>query len=95
MPTVRFIPSGKIKEIKAGSTLLAAATQSRLPIGQSCCGDGICGWCRVIVVEGKEHLGAPADMEKKLMSGKDFAPNERAACMATVRGDVSITTTYW
>lgn len=95
MPTVRFIPSGKIKEIKAGSTLLAAATQSRMPIGQSCSGDGICGWCRVIVVEGREYLGEPNDMEKKLMSEKEFAPNERAACMATVRGNVSITTTYW
>jgi ferredoxin len=66
-----------------------------MPIGQSCSGDGICGWCRVIVVEGKESLGEPTDKEKKLMSEKGFAPDERAACLAIVRGDVCITTTYW
>ncbi len=95
MAKVRFIPSGKVKEIKAGSTLLAAATQSRLPIGQSCSGDGICGWCRVIILHGQECLDSPGELEKRLMMEKGFAPNERAACMATVNGDVTITTTYW
>jgi len=95
VPRVRFVPAGKVKEIKHGSTLLAAATQTRMPIAQSCSGDGICGWCRVVVLEGQKSLGEPTEMEKKLISAKGFAANERAACMATVHGDVTITTTYW
>ena len=85
----------KVKEIRPGSTILAAATQSRIPLGQSCSGDGICGWCRVVVLDGQESLDAPGELEKKLMEEKSFAPGERAACLATVRGDVSVTTSYW
>ena len=95
MAKVHFVPSGKVKEIKAGSTLLAAATQSHLPLGQSCSGDGVCGWCRVKVLGGQDSLEPPEEREKKLMSEKKFDSDERAACLAAVRGDVTITTTYW
>ena len=95
MPSVRFIALNRSKDVKSGATILAAATQCRIPIGQSCDGDGICGWCRVTVVEGSEGLAPPGDLEKKLMREKGFAPNERAACLAKVKGDIAVTTTYW
>jgi adenylate cyclase len=95
MPVVRFQPLGKEKHIKAGATILAAANQCEVPIGQSCSGDGICGWCRVIVLEGIENIFPPSALEHKLIAKKRFAPNERAACLAKIRGDVTVTTTYW
>lgn len=95
MARVRFEPLGKEREIRDGATILAAANQADVPIGQSCSGDGICGWCRVSIVEGKEHVLPPTSLEKKLMKEKEFGPDERAACLAKVRGDVAITTTYW
>ena len=95
MPRVRFIPLGKEKEIRHGATILAAANQVDVPIGQSCNGDGICGWCKVRIVEGGEHLLPPTPLEKKLLVSKEFAPDERAACLAKVGGDITVTTTYW
>ena len=95
MPSVKFISLNKAREVKTGATILAAASQCKIPIGQSCDGDGICGWCRVTVLEGAERLAPPTDLEKKLMQEKGFAQNERAACLAKVQGDVAVTTTYW
>lgn len=95
MPLVKFFSLNKAREVKAGATILAAATQCRVPIGQSCDGEGICGWCRVTVVEGENGLAPPTTLEKKLMKEKGFAPNERAACLAKVKGDVAVTTAYW
>jgi ferredoxin len=95
MPVVRFVPLGRSKEIRAGATVLAAANQVDVPIGQSCNGDGICGWCRVRVVEGLDHLAPPSPLESKLMREKEFGRSERAACLAKVKGDVTVTTTYW
>lgn len=95
MAKVRFVPLGKVKEIRAGATILAAANQCDVPIGQSCNGDGICGWCRVRVIEGEEGMVPPSSLEQKLMSQKEFARDERAACLAKVRGDVTVTTSYW
>ncbi len=95
MPIVTFVPLKKSKTIKAGATLLAAANQSEVPIGQSCSGDGICGWCRVKVIEGAESLAQPKELERKLMKVYKFGKDERAACLAVVRGDVAVTTSYW
>jgi ferredoxin len=95
MAKVSFTPLGKSREIKPGSTILAAANQSDVPIGQSCSGEGICGWCRVKILYGAEHMMPPGDLERKLIEEKDFGENERAACLAKVKGDVTITTTYW
>ena len=95
MPKVIFVPGGKTREVRPGATILAAANQAKLPIGQSCDGEGICGWCRVTVVQGLEHLAPPTELEKKLMAACSFGAHERAACLAKVRGDITVTTSYW
>ncbi|MBX2989788.1 MAG: (2Fe-2S)-binding protein [Bacteroidetes bacterium] len=95
MPNVVFVPFNKTKRVKAGATILAAANQADVPIGQSCSGDGICGWCKVTVVSGTDNLAPPTKLEAKLIAEKLFGQNERAACLAIVRGDVAVTTSYW
>ncbi len=95
MAKVSFQPLQKSRDIKPGATILAAANQCDVPIGQSCSGEGICGWCRVTVVQGADGLVPPSELERTLMEEKGFATNERAACLARVKGDVTVTTTYW
>ena len=95
LPRVAFVPLGKTKEVRRGVTIVAAANRADVPIGQSCNGDGVCGWCRVKVLRGMENLTPPSPHERKLMTACAFAPDERAACMARVGGDVTVTTGYW
>jgi ferredoxin, 2Fe-2S len=95
MPRVHFPKLGRSKDIRAGATILAAANAVDAPIGQSCNGDGICGWCKVTVVEGMDGLFPPSALETKLLEEKQFQPHERAACLAKIKGDVTVTTTYW
>ncbi len=95
MPTVSFPRLHRKKTIVAGATILAAANRSGVPIGQSCGGEGACGWCRVRIVDGAANLEAPSARERSLMADKQFAADERAACQARVRGDCSIDAEYW
>jgi ferredoxin len=95
MPKVRFVPFEKEREIRAGSTILSAANKANVPIGQSCNGDGMCGWCRVTILEGIEHVVPPGSLEQRLMDEQEFQQHERAACLARVQGDITVTTTYW
>ena len=95
MPTVHFHPMGKTRKVKAGTTILAAANQVEVPLGQSCSGDGTCGWCRVTILSGAENLGSPSPLERKLRESRQYSPDERVACLATVHGDILVTTTYW
>ncbi len=95
MPNVLFVPLGKSREIKSGATILAAANQCDVPIGQSCSGEGVCGWCKVKIVAGTEHIAPPGDLERRLIEEKAFTDDERAACLAKVKGDITVTTSYW
>ena len=95
MPKVRFVPLNKEVEIKNGETLFKAARVNGIPIGSSCRGDCVCGWCKVEIVAGMENLSEPEDCEKKLMKTGNYGKSERVACNARVFGDVSITTGYW
>ncbi|MCL5020829.1 MAG: (2Fe-2S)-binding protein [Bacteroidetes bacterium] len=103
MPKVSFILSGtevehplrKEVEIKKGETLFKAARVNSIPLGSSCRGDCICGWCKVEILEGTQNLSEPGDCERRLMLSGDYQENERVACRTRVFGDVSITTGYW
>ena len=95
MPIVSFQPLEKRREVKNGATILAAANQCDAPIGQSCSGDGICGWCKVKILSGLQELEPPSRLEQRLIETNGFSPDERAACLARVRGDVIVTTSYW
>ncbi len=85
----------KVFELKDGETLFKAARVNGIPLGSSCRGDCVCGWCKVEVIRGIENLSSPEECEKKLMLSNSYGENERAACGARVYGDVSITTGYW
>jgi ferredoxin, 2Fe-2S len=95
MPRVEFVPLGKAKEVKQGVTIISAANRADVPIGQSCNGDGVCGWCKVKVIRGMENLSPPGAIERQLMAACAFAPDERAACLAKIAGDITVTTGYW
>ncbi len=95
MPKVNFVPLNKVIELKTGETLFKAARVNGIPIGSSCRGDCVCGWCKVEIVEGMENLSLPGECEMKLMKSGSYEKNERVACRAKVYGDVSITTGYW
>ncbi|HMK39160.1 MAG TPA: 2Fe-2S iron-sulfur cluster-binding protein [Bacteroidota bacterium] len=94
-PRVEFFPTGRAKEVKQGVTIISAANRAEVPIGQSCNGDGICGWCKVKVLRGMENLSPPGQVEQHLMAACAFAPDERAACLAKIAGDITVTTGYW
>jgi ferredoxin len=95
VPRVRFETLKKEQDVRLGSTILTAATSAGVPLGQSCDGEGICGWCRVSILGGMENLSPPTELEETLRASLGFAPEERAACLARVRGDVTIKATYW
>lgn len=95
MPKVLFVPFNKVIELKAGETLFKAARVNGIPIGSSCRGDCVCGWCKVEIVKGMENLSSPQECEKKLMKSGGYEKSERVACGARVYGEVSITTGYW
>ena len=90
---VTFIPLGLQAEARSDETLLDVARRAGAPLGNSCGGVGVCGRCRVRLVEGAENVTAPTTVEVRFSKG--FTEGERMACQAVVLADVTVTTTYW
>lgn len=93
--TVHFHPLGITAAAHPNETVLDAARRAGAPMGNSCGGIGICARCRMQVVEGAESLAPPTSIEQRTAAQRGFADGERLACQAVVRGDCTITTTYW
>lgn len=93
--TVSCLPSNREVEVTHETTLLDALHQVHLPVGQSCDGVGLCGFCRVQVVEGLHNLSPMGDEERKILRSARAGDDERLACMAKIHGPVAVTTPYW
>ncbi len=92
---VFFTPIGQTAEVKADETLLDVARRAAVPLGNACGGIGICARCRVRIVEGAENLTAPTAIETRVSAQRGLDGDERLACQAVVKGNCSITTSYW
>lgn len=87
-----MFPSGRTVEVQPDESVWVAARRAGLPIAASCDGDGVCGKCRVLIMNGAEHCSAPTEMERQQT---DLAPGERLACQLRVTGQVHMRVTYW
>ena len=92
---VTFTPLSKSADAKANETVLDVARRAGAPIGNSCGATGICGRCRIRVVDGAAHLSPMTAIESQTLTRIGFDGNERLACQAAVFGDCEVTTTYW
>lgn len=92
---VTFLPSGRVLRVGRGSTVFDAVRGAGLPLGSSCDGDALCGWCRVRILDGGDALSAPGDEERRLLTRRHAEPDERIACLAHILGPITVTTTYW
>lgn len=93
--SVTFVPLGESATALPNETVLDAARRAGVPLGNSCGGIGICGRCRIRIVEGAGQLSAPTSIEIRTMTARGFADDERLACMCVVDGDCAVTTSYW
>lgn len=94
-PTVTFLPSQKRLKCAPGARLYDVILAAQLPLGSSCDGDSMCGWCLVQIIAGAEGLSAPKASELRLLKRRDAEENERIACETQIYGSITVKTTYW
>ncbi len=81
---ITFQPETKHLSIKLGSSILEGIRQISIDI-QAPCGDlGLCGRCRVIILNGKEFLNVPTNKEKNNLSRTELKEGHRLACQCII-----------
>jgi len=92
--TVTFLPLGRAIEVAHGTTLFAACRRAGLPLGSSCDAEGICGRCHLEVLD-EGALSVQTAAEARVLADNRVSPDRRLACLARVRGDLSVRADYW
>jgi uncharacterized 2Fe-2S/4Fe-4S cluster protein (DUF4445 family) len=85
---VDFEPVGRRGLCQSGHSLLDAARELGVALTSDCGGQGICGQCRVQVIEGR--LSEAAWAEQDLLPAADLAAGYRLACTAYPLGDCKL-----
>lgn len=88
MSIIKFMPSGRRLEARNGQTVMQVARILLDPenggVSAPCGGKGVCGRCKVRLVEGE--LSPPNEIEIKLLGEKDIDRGYRLACQAKITG---------
>ena len=95
MPKIRFTKPRPDLEVPLGANLMQALLADGLPVASSCGGDGVCGKCRLEIVEGRERLSPETDLEIFLRERHSIPKGSRVSCQIEVLGDITVNATYW
>lgn len=95
MPKIRFARKYPDLEVDSGTLLMEALLKAGLPVASSCHGDGICGKCRIQILEGAENLSKIQDVEQLVRDRLSVPKEYRISCQTRVLGDIRIDTSYW
>ena len=82
---IKLMPSGKIVQCPTGESVLKAARSAGIHINASCGGSGVCGKCRIKLLEGTLAGGTSEKLDRA-----DFDRGLRHACTSTPTSDISI-----
>ncbi|MFO0746910.1 MAG: FAD-dependent oxidoreductase [Myxococcota bacterium] len=91
-PEVTFEPEGRHVVARIDQAILEVAEASGLKI-EAGCRMGVCGADPIAVLKGAEHVCPVGDDERATLERLGFATNTRMACMARVRGPVTVSLT--
>ncbi len=82
---ITFQPGDRTLEVASGSLVIKAARDAGIHINASCGGSGVCGKCRIVVVDGELSGGT-----SEKLNDDDLAKGIRQACTAEIVEDCVI-----
>ncbi|RLE57926.1 MAG: ferredoxin [Thermoprotei archaeon] len=80
---VVFEPMGRRVRASPG-TILEIAREGNVPLRSDCGGRGVCGKCRVVIVDVKGEISEVSEVEKRHLTQEELARGYRLACQVKV-----------
>jgi len=89
MPTLRFETSGKAIDVDKDANLLRTSIRYEGAVPYKC-GGGLCGTCKVRIVEGREYVSKVMKKEIDRLGQERIDQGFRLACQTFITGDVTV-----
>ncbi len=88
MPKVTFYPANKSGDLPEGTNLLDAAEKLGITINHDCGGFATCSTCRILIVDGTDHLTEIDLDEENMLEEAELTAPFRLSCQAKIQGEV-------
>lgn len=85
---IEFLPMKKKGMAASGETLFSVAQKVHVPLSGSCGGNGVCGKCKVKIIQGIPSK--PTKEEKEILSEKELEAGVRLACKVIPQSDLCV-----
>jgi len=85
---IQFQPTGKRVSVPEGMTILEAAQSSGIELVSVCGGEGYCGQCQVLVLDGK--VNKLTSEERFVFSDDELRQGYRLACRTIPQSDIKV-----
>ncbi len=103
MPIVKFEREGRSIEVPKGANLRKVALKAGINVYKginqvlNCQGHGLCGTCRVEIIQGDKNVNSKTPKEEWVLRGKfliahKVKPNLRLSCQVKVEDDIVVLT---
>ena len=89
MPSITFQTSGKVIDVDKDTNLLRTSIRHEGSVPFKC-GGGLCGTCRVRIMDGHENLSKVMKKEIDRLGTDKIEDGYRLACQTFITGDVTI-----
>lgn len=86
---IHFLPHERTANVRAGTSILAAARAAKVPLASKCGGRGACTTCKV-QIQSAVPLPALSRMEKHMLSDQKVKEGWRLGCQCHLTGDAEI-----
>ena len=91
MPSITFLPSGRLITVQEETTILEAALDNGIELNHNCGGFCACSTCHVIIEQGMENITEMEECEEdQLEKAIGITLNSRLGCQAKVIGDITV-----
>ena len=74
---------------------MKALLGQNIPVASSCHGEGVCGKCKIRIIDGHSNLSLETQLEIDLRNKNKITSEFRMSCQTLVLGDITIDTDYW
>jgi ferredoxin len=103
LPLVKFEREGRTIEVPKGANLRKVALKAGINVYKginqvlNCQGHGLCGTCRVEIIQGDKNVNSKTALEEWVLKGKfliahKVKPNLRLSCQVRVEDDLVVLT---
>jgi adenylate cyclase len=89
MPKLSFPDQDKSYEVPDGASFLEVCQEHGAPHPFGCT-VGSCGTCRLVILEGGEHVDPPDEDERDTVEMCTSVEGARLGCQLVIRGDISV-----